>query len=384
MNFKNLPALQALVFSTLLITTSQAQQELAMVLCDDGTEYRLASGHGLSKEIEVAKQDGPIVYGIDEDDRVYSFEYDDKSDELKRTKIFRFPLLGTFYSTFVDNSNSFQLSKDKDGQPMPWAVSHIRYNENARTIGLLVMTQKNPVYIRNMDPWLPPWHTYEHTGPFGITGVNIATGGQTIAIIGFNVKGEHVIAYRQMTFDLSGSNPMMTYQYPGGYIKNPSWIMKKLGEKAGVPQEVTQLPTEDWVQIKLDVNHKPYARMYEDGRQIAIPKAAGGASVYDIINKKWIEDMPVFMWPANVEWPEYKMPLHDVPQTYRTTVDGVEGKVTESSREPELWKFKPLDGGKEQILYFYSPGFLDTLSNKKYVFNEEGKQVKLSRLLADE
>lgn len=259
--------------------------------------------------------------------RVYSFEYDVEREELKIGQIFGFPLIGTLYSTFVDNSNSFQLPKDIDGQLMPWAVSHIRYDKNARTIGLLVMTQKNPVQIRNMDPSLPPWHFYEHTGPFGITGVNIAAGGQTIVIIGYNIDGEHVITYRQMAFDLSGSNPMMTYQYPSGFIKHPSWIMRKLGEKVRVPQAVTPLPTEDWQQVKLDGGHQPYARVLNEGMHIAIPKAKGIASVYDIVNKKWIEDMPDFKWSMNIKWPAYEKPLHDTAQSYNVMVDNVRGTI---------------------------------------------------------
>lgn len=387
---KSFPTIRVLIFSTLLATMSHAYQDQNMVVCDDGKEFKLAPNHGLSKKIELAKRDGSIVYAVDEDARVYSFVYDEKEDQLNRTQIFRFPVLGTLYSKFIDSSNSFQLPKDKNGQPMPWAVSHIRYNENARTIGLLVMTQKNPVHIRNMDPWLPPWHVYEHTGPFGITGVNIAAGGQIIVIVGYNNEAERVIVYRKVTFDLSGSNPMMTYQYPNGYIKHPTWLMKKLGEKAGAPQEVTSLPTEDWLQVKLEEDYQPYARVLNEGRYIVIPKVGGSLGVYDTRSKKFFKDVPASIlpsnmkWPNNMEWPAYKSPLHDLPLTYEVIVDGVKGDVTESSKEPEVWKFKPEGSGEEQALYSYSPGFFHTLSNTKYLFNENGQRVNLKFLYKDE
>lgn len=382
-SLKSLIAFPIFIFSMsmLFIISLQAQQRIDKISCDDGTEFSLNPNHKLLKEIEVAKRDDFIVYGTDEDGRVYSFEYDEKTNKLNRTQIFRFPILGFLYQTFVDSSNSFQLLKDSDGQIMPWDVAHIRY-ENTRTIGLLVMTQKNPVRIQNMDPWLPPWQVYEHTGPFGVTGVNIAAGGQTIAIIGYNDKGDRVIAYRQMTFDLTGSNPMMTYQYPSGYIKRPSWILGKLGQVIGVPQEQTQLPTEDWQQINLDTNHQPYARILP-GEKIAVAKAMGGASIYDTVDKKWVEDISIFRWPDNIEWPEYQKPLCVKPRTYRTMVDGIEGKITESSQEPERWKFQPDEGGG-QSLYSYSSGFSDVLSNKKYLYTEQGKRVALSRLFAIE
>lgn len=390
MIFNNPSLIPVLIFSTLLIAKGHASQDQNMITCDDGREFKLSPDHGLLKKIEVAKKDGPIVYAMDEDARVYSFEYNKKANQLERTQIFRFPILGTLYSKFVDSSNSFQLPNDKNGQPMPWAVSHIQYNENARTIGLLVMTQKNPVHIRNMDPWLPPWHVYEHIGPFGITGVNISAGGQIIAIIGYNDKEERVIAYRQMTFDLSGSNPMMTYQYPSGYIKYPSWIMKKLGEKVGVPQDVTPLPTEDWMQIKLEEDYQPYARVLNKGRYIVIPKTKDRLGVYDTVSKKFFKDMPASIlpcsmkWPSNMNWPAYESPLYDTPQRYDVMVDNVIGEFVETSREPEIGVFTPVGSGKTQTLYYYSSSFFETLSNKKNIYNEQGKPVEFRHLPENE
>ncbi|HXF90410.1 MAG TPA: hypothetical protein VNJ29_00605, partial [Candidatus Nitrosotenuis sp.] len=164
------------------------------IICEDGSQFSIAANANLPKSITIAKNDGPIVYAEDKKGRLYSLEFNEKTKELERTKIFRLPIVGRLYFWLWDNRNVIQLPKINNEGFAKWAISYFTYPEggDVRTISLFIMTQTNPIKIRNMDPWLLPWNTYEHAGPFGMTGVDIAAGGETVAIVGYQKNFQKV------------------------------------------------------------------------------------------------------------------------------------------------------------------------------------------------
>jgi hypothetical protein len=136
---------------------SVAFQKTQRITCENGEEVTVSVTELPNKPIVRAQKDGSVIYIEDTRARLYSLEANTATGAVKRTKIFRFPILGTFYNLF--KPNYFTLSKGEDGQVVPWAIGCVNYPDNPdyRTLSLFEMVNTNPVVIRNKDPWLPPW-----------------------------------------------------------------------------------------------------------------------------------------------------------------------------------------------------------------------------------
>lgn len=360
---------------------SQANEELDCLVCEDNEKFTLISGHKLTRPIIKAQKDGPIIYGQDKEGYLYSFEQmDPDKNELLRTKIFRFPILGWLYNNFVDQSNRFQLTTDHAGKVVPWAVAWKYYTPDVRTITVIEMIQSNPIRLRDRDPWLPPWNIYEHAGPMGITGVSVAAGCETIVVFGYDKSGEAIMAYKRMTFDLCGSNPMMTYELSSGYRYGPSWLIKKFGEFIGVPQEVTNIPVTNWRKVILEADHLPYARVAEEGQKIIVAKRSGGASIFDASKHTWGRDIADFVFPQNIEWPKFEVPDTSSYQPKKAILNGEKGTFTPTTLEPMLGNFTSESTKAVYSLYSYSHGIVETLFNWKKVYDENGQPVQLEIL----
>lgn len=354
------------------------QRESPTITCEDGARFFIDCDTDFASSSAIAKRDGPIVYIEDDRGRVSSYEYEKEEDILKRSQIFRFPLLGALYSAFWDNSNVVQLPKREDGTFAPWAISYFTYPEglDVRTISFYIMTQSNPIIIRNMDPWLPPWNFYDHGGPRGMTGIDMAASGERVAIVGYKKNAQRVFAFRSINYDLNGGNPMICYRLEGGYLRNPNFVVKTLAEKIGVTQQILDIPTPDWTIVPLKEEHQPKILFAEKGERLMIPKFGGGVSSYDCEQGCWLEDsketpVPTFSLP----WPPYEAPIKKTNKV-KAWLNGVKGHLFLTTKEPVFGTFVS-ETGDETLIYHMSDSFVAALLNQKRFFDKDYNPVEL-------
>ncbi len=382
--FNSLSTAQATASHASQIDTVSAGDTL---VCDDGTTFYLGKDAGIDGTCVVqAKKNGPIVYAQDTNGKLYAFEYCSDEGKLKRSSIFRLPVMGTLYKWLVDSSNTVQLPYMKDGTFAKWAISYFTFPEgpDVRTISLYIMTQTNPIILRNMDPWLPPWQDYNYPGPLGVTGVDVAAGHNLVAVIGYGQEGKKVFAYRPLNYDFTGGNPMISYRLSSGYIIEPYAWVKRIAKKIEVTSQVIDIPSADWIIVPLMDEHQPKIRVDDKGRYLYIPKNDGNCSVYDCEIKAWLNDVKnIFNSDASLTWPTFEYPIYTKPQKVRVTLNGEEGELTSSTQDPIMGIFTSKLGKKKPI-YALPSNAVSVLFNSKTLFDEYYRPVRLSYLSKDQ
>jgi hypothetical protein len=372
-------------FKTLSSTTAQSQR----IICESGEEVIVSVTELPRNAIVRAQKDGPIIYMEDTRARLYSFEVDSSTGVVSRTKIFRFPVLGTIYNLF--KTNYFTLSKDNDGQVMPWTISYVVYDNNpkSRTISLFETVKAKPGVIRNRDPWLLPGLQYDHCGPLNFTSVDLTASGRYVAVSGFH-QGKKAFAFRPLNYDSAGHNFMFHYQLAGQSTVtwSPKFLIKYLSRYLRISQEPFPLPQEDWNIVRLDDSHQPNILLIENGRRLVVPcltRSGIHYDVYNIIGKRWERmeehrdiDFSKFRFHQR-EWPVVSplLPLSLEPSCYcKAILNGRRGIVRISSQEPLFGTFiGETTPYLEQPIYKVRRSLFDSVFNRLRYYDGQGNKV---------
>lgn len=359
---------------TNLYSYEQLEQSL---VADDKKSYYFARGHELKVEVVLAKRDGPIVYVEDVNEKLYSFKLNN-DNKLERIRIFEAPVIGSVYNILVNQPNYYTLPKDQNGKKANWSIAFVDYvTEKAKIITPYIMISTNPIKFRNLDPRLLPNKSFEHLGPLGMVGVSHSSSGERLAVIGYNAKGKKILAYRKINFDLSGSNPFMTYRMVDGDLIHPFPYMKQFGKFIGTSSKIVDIQVNDWHQVKLRKDHLPIIRVMKEGRTIHVGRS-DGYDVYDCKKSKWVDrikDSSV----DNKEWPFFEEPKIKKNKKILMLIDGKVRSVALSGADP-LFGFYKDEKGEKHFIFYMIESLQDAISNKKHFYDESYNRIKVKLL----
>lgn len=358
--------------------------KLKTIICENGERITINSNELPKSSIIRAQKDGPIIYMEDAQGKVYSYEVNLSTSQGTRIEIFRLPLLGTLYNYLMPNY--YTLPKDRQGEVVPWSMAYADFpnNQDYQTISLFEMIEKNPIVIRNRDPWLPPWFHYTHLGPKSFIGVDLTAAGKYVAVSGF-YQGKKAFAFRPLNYDLAGHNFLFNYRLEGQSLVTwqPNILLKLFSIYLSIPQETFSLPTEDWQIVKLKDSHQPNILMIENGRRLVVSSIENSESMYEVYNileKRWEnreEYTDIIFSCYNIhprQWP-FVAPLAKERTGSGAVLGGKTGVIEFSTQEPLRGTFIEDKTFLSQSVYKVRRTFLDFLFNRTSYYDEQGKKI---------
>lgn len=364
------------------------QTETALICFETGEVLKIDQKY---REYKTAFYDSGIAYIEDTKGNIRSYKAL-PNGILKRTKIFRMPIIATLYNLF--HHNHYTLKFPTQNGIRRWAISSTIYdnNPNNLTISVFELVSSDPVVIRNRDPWIHPSHEVMHIGPKNFYGIHITAIDQWVAISGFDKDGSRAVAYKRLNFDLAGYNFMMHYQTPSALWK-PNKLYQAIGNKIGISQTPIPIGENDWIIKKLPIYAQPNILLKKDKDSVLLcvpleENTINNVSFFDI--ETFHKRYPLlFIHLSAAQWPEisflnnYKLIAQAMMdksffEGQRAKINNIEGYYALSTQEPLHGIFRSKSSDKK--IYKIIAGPLDFLTNSYTYVDEERNEIDADEL----
>jgi hypothetical protein len=351
--------------------------QFTIIRCETGEIFKLKEK---DRNYVRALTDLHVLYLEDSDGNLTSYDVE-KDHTLKRTFIYRTPLIGFFYNLM--HENSFTLKTPTKENIQTWAISRTMYDHdtNCTTVSVFELICPYPLIIRNRDPWLYPTHNFLHKGPEGIFGVHITAIDQWVAISGYNRFFQRIIAFKKLNYDLAGHNFMMTYK-----TSTSAWTPHKLfqfiGKKIGISQTPVSIPLADWTIRRLPPFSKPNILLTKINNEVILcVRIKDGEKPMKFFKIDTFEEQTLTLDipDHDANWPQGAIFQPELI-IKEAKLNGRRGKYTFSSQEPLDGVFTDQESQEKTEVFKIIGSSIDFLTNRYQYVDASKKALDLTFL----